>query len=74
MAIAPRIASDTNHTTMIGPKSPPTLAVPRRWNMNRATMMPIVIGMTARSISGSSRDSPSTALSTVIAGVMRASQ
>ena len=35
-----------NHSTMIGPNSPPTRAVPRRWIANSATRMPSVIGST----------------------------
>ena len=74
MGAAPDTASATNHTTMIGPKARPTFAVPLRWIQNSTTITARVTGITARLKVGSSSSRPSTALSTEMAGVIRASQ
>ena len=43
---SPSTAMVTNHTTITGPNSAPTRAVPRDWIMNRPTRMTTVIGTT----------------------------
>ena len=74
MARRPRSPIETNQSTMIGPKRRPIFSVPRRWMANRATRIPSVPGTTNRCMSASMIESPSTAPSTEIAGVMSASQ
>jgi hypothetical protein len=44
MARPPSTASTANQSTMIGPNSAPTLAVPRRWMKNRPIRITSVIG------------------------------
>ena len=45
MAMPPKMASTANQSTITGPNSAPTLAVPRRWKRNRPTRIISVIGM-----------------------------
>ncbi len=60
-----------NHTTMTRPKTAPTRAVPRRWNMNSATRMRLDrMGTTQSGSCGAATPMPSTAPSTEMAGVM----
>ena len=70
MLITPSKARVPNQISMIGPKSRPILAVPRLWIRNSPTMMTSVIGITYGSNSGVAILSPSTALSTEMAGVI----
>ncbi len=67
--IAPRIVRAANHTNMTGPNRRPILAVPRLWNANKVMRMTRVSGTTkgAKALLSTSR--PSTADSTVMAGV-----
>ena len=58
-----------NHTTMIGPKTMPIPAVPRRWTRKSSTRMTHVIGTTQLANDGEIPFKPSTALSTEMAGV-----
>ena len=60
----------TNQTTIIGPKTRPTLAVPRFWTRNSANRMATVIGTTNVRSAGVTTSRPSTAPRTEIAGVM----
>jgi hypothetical protein len=66
----PRVAMQTNHTSITGPKIFPTPVVPRLWIRKRMTRITIVIGSTTCSNIGVATASPSTAESTEIAGVM----
>ena len=66
----PVIASNRNHSTMIGPNSLPTTPVPLRCMTNSAISTPMAIGSTKRFRPGSTTSRPSTALSTDIAGVI----
>ena len=59
-----------NHTTITGPNSLPTAAVPWRCTANRTVMITAVIGMTNSARLGLTTLSPSTAESTEIAGVI----
>ena len=43
---APSVAIVANHTSMIGPKTPPTLAVPYFWKKNNKKRMRRVAGST----------------------------
>ncbi len=70
MPRTPRTASSRNHTTITGPKTPPTRPVPRLWKANRPTRMAMAIGMIQASSAGAATFRPSTALSTEMAGVM----
>ena len=58
---------------MIGPKKRPTLALPRLWIMKRPTRMAAATGTTYGLRSGVTISTPSTALSTEMAGVIIAS-
>ena len=60
----------TNHTTITGPKRRPTRSVPCRWMANTPTSMTTVIGTTYGSNTEVTTLRPSTALSTVMAGVI----
>jgi hypothetical protein len=73
MLCSPSAASVRNQSTIIGPKTRPMRAVPRRWNRNRPTSSPTAIGTIHFSNRGVATDRPSTAESTEIAGVIRAS-
>ena len=66
----PRTAIDENHTIMIGPKILPMPLVPRCCTTNSAIRMPMVIGTMKSSNTCVATLSPSTALSTEIAGVI----
>ena len=66
----PRIAIVRNHTTMIGPKTAPTLLVPRLCTMNSPIRITTVIGTMYGSKTCVATLNPSTALSTEIAGVI----
>ena len=70
MFATPRIASTANQISMIGPNSLPTVAVPRRWTRKRAISNTSDIGTTYGPKIGVATFSPSTALSTEIAGVI----
>ncbi len=59
-----------NQTSVAGPKTAPTPAVPRRCTAKRAVRIATVIGSTQNSSRGAATSSPSTALSTEIAGVI----
>ena len=59
-----------NHTVMTGPKSRPMEAVPRLWMEKSPRRMSTVMGTTAWSKAVVATVSPSTALSTLMAGVM----
>ena len=67
---APRSAMVTNHATMTGPNSRPTLAVPRFWRANRSSSSTAAIGTTQGASPGAAISRPSTAASTEIAGVI----
>lgn len=69
----PSAAIVTNQSTMIGPNSLPTVAVPCRWIQNSAIRITIVIGSTRCDSCGVATSSPSTADITEIAGVITAS-
>ncbi len=60
----------TNHASITGPNSLPTRAVPQRWIANRPHSTTTVMGTTKGSSAPVATLSPSTALSTEIAGVM----
>ena len=60
----------TNHSAITGPKTRPTLPVPRHCTANSATMTTTLIGSTYCCSSGVETSRPSTADSTEIAGVI----
>ena len=66
----PSAAITTNHSTMIGPKALPMPAVPRFCTQNSTNRISSVSGMTSLRNAGETTSSPSTADSTVMAGVM----
>ena len=66
----PRRPRVENQTNMIGPKTAPTPAVPRRWKKKRTTRITIVSGITYGLKNGVAISRPSTALSTEMAGVI----
>jgi hypothetical protein len=68
--MAPSTAITANHTTVTGPKKPPTRLVPRRWIANSTISTTTVSGITKGSKSGVAVFSPSIALNTEIAGVI----
>ena len=59
-----------NQTTIIGPNIRPTRCVPCRWIANTPTRMTTVTSTTYGSKNGVATFSPSTAPSTVMAGVI----
>ena len=59
----------TNHSTMIGPNSPPTAPVPNRWTRNSAIRIPSDSGTTCEARVGEATCRPDTAETTEIAGV-----
>jgi hypothetical protein len=59
-----------NHSTITGPKTAPRRAVPVRWIANSATRMITAIGTMNGCSAGAMTPRPSTAPSTVIAGVI----
>ena len=63
----------TNQTRVIGPNQAATLPVPCRCAANSRNRMAVVITMTKGSSAGVTSLSPSTADSTEMAGVIRAS-
>jgi hypothetical protein len=63
-------ARTTNHTSITGPKSLPTVPVPRFWMANSAIRMTIASGITQALSAGAATSRPSVADSTEIAGVM----
>ena len=67
---APSTAIVANHTTITGPNSRPTAPVPKRWMANRPIKIATEIGTTAESSPGLTNSMPSTAESTLIAGVI----
>ncbi len=69
----PLIPSVMNHSTITGPNTVLTRAVPKRWKKKRPMMMITVIGTTQLASCGSTTSTPSTADRTEIAGVMIAS-
>jgi len=66
----PSAASTTNHTKVTGPKTAPTLAVPRRWKRKSPTRITSVPGTTKGRKRGVATSRPSIALSTEMAGVI----
>ena len=54
----------------MGPKNRPTRSVPERWILNNMIRMVTAIGSTKLPKAGAATASPSTALSTVTAGVI----
>ena len=60
----------TNQTSITGPNRKPMRSVPRDWIKNRPTRMTMVIGTTYGSNRCVATLSPSTALSTEMAGVI----
>ena len=66
----PMIASTTNQSAMIGPKTRPTLWVPRYCIANSTMITATLIGSTYSCNVGAVTSNPSTADSTEIAGVM----
>ena len=66
----PHAPMTTNQTTITGPNTLPTLAVPRRWTRKRAMMIAAVIGTTRSLSDGAATLRPSTADSTEMAGVI----
>ena len=60
----------TNQSNAIGPNTRPTLEEPLNWMTKRPVSSPIVIGATRREKIGPTTSSPSTAESTLIAGVI----
>ena len=66
----PSNAIVTNHTTITGPNSRPTLWVPYFWIENTHTRIATATGTTYGSNSGVATFTPSIAPSTVIAGVI----
>ena len=66
----PIAASDTNHSNITGPKTLPTRSVPNRCAANSTTITITVIGTMKCSRPGAATSRPSTAPSTVMAGVM----
>jgi hypothetical protein len=67
---SPASAMLANQTSVIGPKTAPTRAVPRRWTRNRHPRIATVSGTTHGASDGAPNSSPFTALSTEIAGVI----
>ena len=70
----PKTASVVNQTSITGPNTEPTRAVPKRCSENSTARMIKVRGTTNGSDPGAAILSPSTALSTEIAGVIMPSQ
>ena len=68
--ITPSTASARNHTTITGPNTLPTRAVPKRWVANSATSTSTVIGTIHACMRGATTSRPSIADSTVTAGVI----
>ena len=68
--MAPSTAIVANQTIMIGPKTPPMLAVPRFCTQKRPNKIATVSGTTTGLRLVVATSSPSTALSTEMAGVM----
>ena len=66
----PSTASTPNQSIITGPNSLPTLAVPRRWMMNRKISTMSANGITKGLNAGVTTSSPSTAESTETAGVI----
>ncbi len=66
----PSSASTTNQTSMIGPNSRPSVAVPRCWLTKSVTRIAAVMTSTNGSSPGTAISSPSTADSTEMAGVI----
>jgi hypothetical protein len=66
----PSTAIEVNQASMIHPNSPPTLAVPFFCTAKSTAMITKAMGTTKRCSPGVATSSPSTALSTEIAGVM----
>ena len=59
-----------NQSSMTGPKTAPTAAVPRFWKAKSRTRIRTVAGTTAGFMAGVTSMSPSMAPSTLMAGVM----
>jgi hypothetical protein len=66
----PRRAMEANQTSITGPKSRPMPAVPRLCTRKRPSRMTMVSGTTSGSAARVATESPSTAESTEMAGVM----
>ena len=58
-----------NQIKTMGPKSTPTLPVPNLWMANKVARMPTASGTAQCASMGALTESPSTALSTEMAGV-----
>ena len=69
-AASPSSAMLPNQASITGPKIRPMKPVPFAWTRNSTTRIATVIGSTAGPRCGASTFSPSTALSTEIAGVI----
>src|SRR5262249_46904780 len=70
ISTAPRRPMMTNQPSMIGPNTPPTRAVPKRWPMKRRRSTAKVPGTTRWRSSGTAISMPSRARSTEMAGVI----
>ena len=70
MCTTPSSASTANQVIVTGPNSRPTAAVPKRWAANSTVSTTSVTGTTQRCSAGAATSSPSTAESTLMAGVM----
>lgn len=73
MCAAPSSASTTNQTIMTGPNARPITAVPQRCTANSTVRITSPSGTTQVPSCGFTVSSPSTALSTEMAGVMNES-
>ena len=68
--VIPAAASAANHRSMTGPKSAPTRPVPKRWTANSRVRITAAAGTTTCPSAGAATRTPSTADSTLIAGVI----
>ncbi len=66
----PSTVSVANQRIITGPKTAPTVAVPKRWKANMPTRITTVMGTIQWVRAGAATSSPSTAPSTEIAGVI----
>ena len=70
MLLRPMAPSEANHSSVIGPNTRPTLAVPKRCVAKSATSTSSVTGTMKRCSCGAATSRPSIADSVVIAGVI----
>ena len=68
--LSPAAAIAANHSTVMGPKSLPTLPVPKRCAAKRQHRMTAATGTTTWASPGAATCRPSTADSTLMAGVI----